>query len=70
MASNINPEMIGERLRHWRLERGLSFAEIAERTGIAESTLRKIAMGEVSKPQEMTIFLLRQKYPDLFNDAA
>lgn len=69
-TKSIELNRIGKRLRQWRLERGLSFAEIAKETGISESTLRKIAFEEVSRPQEMTIFLLKQKYPDLFDTAA
>lgn len=56
----------GMKLREYRLRNRLSFSQMAREAGVAESTLRKIAMGQINNPQELTLYSLRQKFPDLF----
>jgi len=46
----MNEKIIGENIRRWRLKKGFTLTETAERAGLTKSTLSKIETGQISPP--------------------
>ena len=61
-------QSIGSRLKQYRLEHDLTFAQLAKDTGIKAPTLYRIE-NELVEPNERTLYRLQKAIPELVGAA-